>query len=42
MLTFLLILVALFVGWATPQPDFAKAITDAVVAKFKELTNRNT
>lgn len=40
MFTLFLIVLALFVGWATPQPEFAKKLTDSVVAKFKELTNK--
>lgn len=32
------LLTALFIGWATPQPALAKKITDAIVAKWKDLT----
>jgi hypothetical protein len=38
MFYFIGLLVALFVGWATPQPAWAAAITNKIVAKFKELT----
>lgn len=31
------LLIALFIGWATPQPALAKKITDWTVAKFKEF-----
>lgn len=29
--------IALMVGWATPQPAWAKKLTDAIVGKFKEV-----
>ena len=35
--TVFLIVIALFVGWATPQPAFAAKITTAIVTKVKEL-----
>lgn len=35
--TVFVIIVALMIGWATPQPKRAKKLTDMIVAKFKEL-----
>jgi len=40
MWTVLMIFVALMVGWATPQPAWAKKLSDLVVSKFKGLTSK--
>ena len=37
MFTFILIAGALFIGWATPQPAFAKVVTDWFMGKLRAL-----
>jgi len=36
------VVLAVFIGWATPQPAWAKQLTDALVAKFKQVTGKSS